>query len=130
MSTVTLTGDDYRYRFEVDAKQRFIDSLRERFNTAASYKRGILKWGTLIEQKTDELGRFLTGRTPSLDFIDPSPNLDRQDDKVLRAKILALTSSRAKQLGVGRSTLHYLRRRARMSKPFEVYKPIVMKLNR
>jgi len=32
-----FTGDDYRYRFEPDAKQRFLDLLRERFNAGATY---------------------------------------------------------------------------------------------
>ncbi len=120
MSTVTLTGDDYRYRFEVDAKQRFIDSLRERFNTGASYKRGILKWGTLIEQKTDELGRFLTRRASNLDFVKPEPKLEKSDSlsceegffHLLLLKLGALTSGRARFTICGRT------RRVKTNSPF------------
>jgi hypothetical protein len=52
-------GDDYRYRFEPEAKERFLDLFRERFNSAVRYNGRALKWDTVIEQKALELGRFL-----------------------------------------------------------------------
>jgi len=33
-----FTGDDYRYRFETHAKQRFIEALRQRFNSGVIYR--------------------------------------------------------------------------------------------
>jgi CRISPR-associated protein Cas1 len=38
-----FTGDDYCYRFGAEAKQRFIDLIRERFNTGVAYKGRVLK---------------------------------------------------------------------------------------
>ena len=40
-----------------------------------------------------------------LDFVEPAPSLDRQDDKELRAKILGLTASEARRLWIGKSSL-------------------------
>ena len=68
-----FTGDDYCYRFETEAKQRFIDLLRGRFNAGVSYKGRVLKWDTVIEQKVSELGGFLTERSLTLDFVEPAP---------------------------------------------------------
>jgi CRISPR-associated protein Cas1 len=113
--------DDYRYRFELDAKQRFIEILREQFNSGITYKGHRLKWDTVIEQKTNELSRFLTGKSLSLDFVKPTPKLERHDGRELRNKILALTSSDAKQLGIGKSTLCYLRITARNDHSFTIY---------
>jgi len=56
-----FTGDDYRYRFETEAKRRFLDLLRERFNLGVRYNGRTLKWDTVIEQKTVELCRYLCG---------------------------------------------------------------------
>jgi hypothetical protein len=50
-----FTRDDYRYRFEIQAKRRFLDLLRERFNVGVKYNGRVLKWDTVIEQKTAEL---------------------------------------------------------------------------
>jgi hypothetical protein len=123
-----FTGDDYRYRFEPEAKQRFLDLLRERFNSGVRYKGRVLKWDTAIEQKTVELGRYLVGRTGGFDFSEPSPNLHRTDDQELRRRILALSQREAQRLGIGKSTLHYLRKSALGRDVFKMYKPVMEKL--
>jgi len=113
-------GDDYRYRFESEAKQRFLDLLRERFNASVRYNARMLKWDTVIEQKTVELGRYLTDRSGKLDFSGPSPNLRRVDDKYLRRRILSLAQSEVRKSGIGKSTFHYLREKARSQGSFTV----------
>lgn len=50
-----FTGDDYRYRFDPEAKQRFLDLFRERFNSGVNYKGHSFKWDTVIEKKTAAL---------------------------------------------------------------------------
>jgi hypothetical protein len=57
--------------------------------------------------------------------------LDRQriaDDRELRAKILGLTASRARELGIGKSTLHYLRNNAKHRVRFRLYAPVESRL--
>jgi CRISPR-associated protein Cas1 len=86
-----FTGDDYRYRFEPEARQRFLDLLRERFNSGVRYKRRVLKWNTVIEQKATELGRFLVGKSLALDLAKPSPKELRRYNPEVRARILTMT---------------------------------------
>ena len=125
-----FTGDDYRYRFEPEAKERFLDSLRERFNSGVKCSRRTLKWDTVIEQKTIEFGRYLVGRTGRLDFSEPSPGLERTDDLELRRRILGLSQREAEKLGIGRSILHYLRKNAIASKRLRVYKAVIERMTR
>jgi CRISPR-associated protein Cas1 len=54
-----FTGDDYRYRFELDAKRRFIEVLRARFNSGVVYKGRVTKWDTIVQEKTSELARYI-----------------------------------------------------------------------
>jgi hypothetical protein len=122
-----FTGDD-KYRFEPEVKQRFLEMLRERFNTTVRYKERALKWDTVIEQKTVELGRYLVGRTGRLDFSEPSPNLHREVDQELRRRILGLSQSEALKLGIGKSTLHYLRKNAENGHTFRVCERTLSKL--
>jgi hypothetical protein len=116
-----FTGDDYRYRFEPEAKQRFLDLLRERFNSGVMYRGRALKWDSVIEQKTVELGRYLAYRAPTLDFTEPSPELARIDSKELRSRILSLSQSEARSLGIEKSALHCLRKNAISQRPFMIY---------
>jgi CRISPR-associated protein Cas1 len=123
-----FTGDDYRYSFEPEAKQRFIELLREQFNSGASYKGRILKWDTIIEEKSTEFGRYIRGRCGKLDFSEPVPRIERPDNRELRKAILALASGDAKKRGIGKSTLHYLRRRAVQNEPFGIHGYTMTKL--
>jgi CRISPR-associated protein Cas1 len=123
-----FTGDDYRYRFDVEAKTRFLNLLREQFNSGVKYNGRVLKWDTVIEQKTTELSRFLSGRSREIDFIEPSPNFERSDSLEVRKAILSLTQKQADKLSIGKSTLHYLRRNARTDQPFTVYGKVRKKL--
>ena len=119
-----FTGNDYRYHFETGAKRRFLGLLKERFDVSIRYKGRALKWGTVIEQKTVELGRYLAGRTSQLNFSDLSPNLTRTDDRELRRRILSLSQPDARRLGIGRSTLHYLRKNAKSIDSLRTYQKV------
>jgi hypothetical protein len=123
-----FTGDDYRYRFEAEAKQRFIEVLRERFNSGVKYKGLNLKWDTVIEHKTNELVRFLVRKLSTLDFVEPAPVLERTDSRAVREAILNLTQSEARKRGIGKSTLHYLRKRAKSQHNFKTYRQVETKL--
>jgi hypothetical protein len=83
-----------------------------------------MKWDTLIEEKTSELGRFLIGRSRGVDFSEPPPALERTDSGGVREMIRNLTLSEAGKLGIGRSTFHCLRKKARREKPFRLYHKI------
>jgi len=128
LSDFYFTGDDYRYRFEPDARQRFIDLIRERFNSGAICRGRVLKWDTIIEQKTNELGRFLSAKQLVLRLIEPAPKLERPDGRELRAKILSLTQSETRELEIEKSTLHHLRSNARSKRPFYVYHKVLARI--
>jgi CRISPR-associated protein Cas1 len=125
-----FTGDDYRYRFEPEAKQRFLDLLRDRFNAGVGYKSRVLKWDTVIEQKAIELGTYLVGSTSKLDFCQPAPTLKRTDSLHLQRQILSLSGSKAVERGISRNTLHYLRKRAETRPSFKVYSKVLRRLNK
>ncbi len=123
-----FTDDDCRFRFEPETKERFIDVLRERFNSGVRYKGRVLKWDTVIEQKTLELSRFLVGKFSRLDFIEPSPTLERFDNMEFRERIKGLTCEEAKKAGIDKRTLYTLRQHARKESPFKLYRKTLEKL--
>ncbi len=127
-SSFYFTTNDYRYRFSLESKKRFIELLKERFNSGVVYKGQRMKWDTVIQEKTSELARYLSGRSRSLDFIEPSPTLERFDNAELRERIKALTSEEAKKAGIDKSTLYTLRQHACKEPPFKLYRKTLVKL--
>jgi CRISPR-associated protein Cas1 len=124
-----FTESDYRYRWDLQAKGRYLDMLREQFNAGILYKGRRMKWDTIIQEKANELGKYLTGRSSSLDFTEPAPILQRADSEALRQRILSLTQSDAEKLGIQKSTLHYLRKRAGEKKSFTIYSKVAEKFS-
>jgi len=122
-----FTGDDYRYRIEVEAKRRFLELLKDRFNSGVKYKGKSWKWDTVILNKTQELARYLE-KSGFIDFTEPVPILVRSDGRELRRRILELSAKEARKLGISKSTVHYLKKHARDPWPFKIYKPVSEKL--
>ena len=121
-------GDDYRYHIAVEAKRRFLELLKDRFNGGVNYKSKTWKWDTIILDKTQELGRYLLEKSEGIEFVEPNPELIRVDSVGIRKHILDLTQGEANKLGIGKSTLHYLRKNARSMKPLKINKSVRDKL--
>ena len=92
------------------------------------HKRKTWKWDTIILNKTQELARFLLGKSENLDFVEPVPSLARSDSHELRNRILRLTQKEACKRGISKSTLHYLRKHAQNEKSFKVYNKVAARL--
>jgi CRISPR-associated protein Cas1 len=128
MRDFCFTSDYYRYYLDVEAKSRFRHFIKDKFNGEVQYKGKTWKWDTIILNKTQELARFLLGKMSSIDFLKPSPSLRRTDSIELRRRILSLSAEETRELGIGKSTLHYLRKHARSARPFAVYRTVSQKL--
>jgi len=128
LSDLYFTADDYRHRVEAQTKQRFIDAIRERFNARVGYKGRVLKWDSVIHEKTTQLGRYLTEKSKTLDFAEPAPILERTDNRTIREDILCLRQSEGRKRGIGKSTLHYLQRNASGEHCFYVSKKVREKI--
>jgi CRISPR-associated protein Cas1 len=83
---------------------------------------------TVIQLKTQELARYLAGKSKIIDFAEPSLNLIRTDSRELCNRILLLSHDEAKTLGIGKSTFHYLRKHAQEDRPFKTYRKVAEKL--
>ena len=128
-SSFYFAEQDYSYHFQLDAKGRFLDTLREQFHSRVNYKAKPMRWDTVIREKTVELGRYLTNASTGLDFSEPNPILQRAENEAVRKAILTLTQSEAKERGICKSTLHYLRRRARSERSFRIYGKVMEKID-
>jgi len=119
-----FTGEDYRLRIKPPLLDRYVKLLREQFNSGVVYGGRRLMWDTVILRKCQELARYLLGKCRSFDLTSPRPVLERSDSRQLREKILSLSQSEARKLGIGKSTFHYLRRNARSHRSFRVYRKV------
>jgi CRISPR-associated protein Cas1 len=120
--------NNFLFRIEPEARARLRNRLIESFNSGVSYHGRTFKWDTVIEEKTLELSRYLTGKTPNLNFTEPEPILERTDSLEVRERILSMSNQEARRLGVGKTTMFDLRRKAKGEKSFKLYGKVRSKL--
>jgi len=106
MKDFYFTRDDYRHHIETEAKRRFLGLLKDRFNLGVKYNGKTRMWDTVILNKAQELARLVLSKFKQIDFIEPHPSLHRSDTQELRKRLIELTQKEAKELGIGKSTLH------------------------
>jgi CRISPR-associated protein Cas1 len=74
--------------------------------------------------KTRELAQYLLNKRKDINFSTPSTKLTRIDNYEVREKIIKFPYSKAKKLGINKSTLWYLKQNAISGKPFKIYKKV------
>ena len=120
--------DNYVLRLKPEAVKKYLEIIREKFNSTALYKDKNYCWDIIIQLKTQELAKFILGKTKKIDFSNPSPYLVNVDDKELRDSILSLSTKDARKRGIRKNTLWHLKKRAKEKKSFKIYSKISEKL--
>lgn len=120
--------ENYNIKLKPDATKKLIREIDSMFGQRVQYKGKKRTWAYMITIKTRELADYLTGRSRKLDLTKPAPNLKREDTHKLRQKILDLSYTEAKKIGISKGTLHYMKKNAKSQKPFKIYKNSLEKL--
>ena len=120
--------DNYVLRLKPEAVKKYLKILREKFNSSVIYCGKSYHWDTIIQLKTQQLAKYILGKTKEINFSNTSPCLVNLDEKELRNRILSLSTSEARKHGIRKNTLWHLKKRAKERKPLEVYSKISDKL--
>jgi CRISPR-associated protein Cas1 len=114
--------DSYVLRLKPEAVKKLQNALRFRFNSTVDYRCKRYNWDVIIRLKAQELARYLLDNRPEMSFKEPEPFLQRNDSTTIREAIISLSSTEARELGIPKSSLHYLRKNALAGKAFKVRK--------
>jgi CRISPR-associated protein Cas1 len=120
--------DNYVLRLRPEAAGKLIDALRITFNSSVRYRGKLYSCDTVIRLKAQELANYVLGRRTDLCFDEPRPALGRTDSEAVRDLILSLTTAQARRQGIGKGTLHVLRKHAASENPFKVYTKVSTRL--
>jgi CRISPR-associated protein Cas1 len=124
-----IRTENYNIKLRSSGARKLIKEVERQFNTTIRYLNREYSWAYVILLKTRELAQYLLGKKSTVDFNIPSTKLERKDNYELRQKILRLSYSKAKKLGIGKGSLWYLKHNVMSDKPFKVYEKVREKLN-
>ncbi len=123
-----IRTENYNIRLKPSGAEKLTHELEKQFNRYVFYQGKKYKWSYIIMLKTRELSQYLMGKRLSIDFSKPVVKLERHDNHELRQKILNLSYTEAKKLGIGKGALHDLKRRAKLEEPFKMYEKVKERL--
>ena len=119
-----LLTDNYVLRLKSSAIKKLLEELRSHLNSKVSYNGKYHSWDGILKLKTQELARYLLGRSKELDFRDPQADLGMSTRDELRERTLTLTLLEARKIEIEKSTLWYLKKRARSYRPLRLYRKV------
>ena len=74
------------------------------------------------------MAKYLIGKSSKLQFDIPPIKIKREDNIVIRNKVLSLTPEDSKRLGINKSTLWYIQRHIKEGKRIKVYGKVMGKI--
>jgi hypothetical protein len=110
-------------RIRPDAARRLLDILQIKFNATIRYRGKYYAWNTILRLKCQELAGYVLKRN-ELDFSHPRPTLSGDDSERLRNRIMSLSVTEARRLGISKNTLWYMQQRARTHRQMRIYNPV------
>jgi CRISPR-associated protein Cas1 len=125
-----IRTENYNIRLRPSGAKKLAKEIEARFNKTVSYLGNGYSWSYVLTLKAKELAQYLSGKKNAIDFCVLFPHLEREDGYELRQKILKLSYSEAKKLGIGKGSLWYMKHNALSGKPFKTYNKIKEKLDR
>jgi CRISPR-associated protein Cas1 len=125
-----IRTENYNIKLRPIGAKKLIKEVETQLNKTTNYLGRKYSWSYIIFLKARELAQYLFGKRSDVDFSIPSPNIERKDSYELREKILKLSYSKAKKLGIGKSELWYLKQKVISDGPFKIYKKVEEKLLR
>lgn len=116
-----IRTENYNMRLRPSGAKKLIKEVERQFNKKTSYLGMEYSWHYIILLKARELGQYLMEKRKTLKFSEPNVRLNRNDSHELREKIIDLSYSEGKKIGIGKGSLWYMKRNAMSDKPFKVY---------
>jgi CRISPR-associated protein Cas1 len=121
---------NYNTRIWSTGIKKLMGEIVEQFSKSAKYKNYNREWANIIVEMAHNLSQYLTGKTKTLDFSNPSPQLTRDDSSAIRQQIKKISYSTWEKNGYSKGTLHYLKKNANSDRPFKIYNKGMQKLLR
>jgi CRISPR-associated protein Cas1 len=113
-----IVTEKYNLRLRGLGGQKVANEFSNVLNNPVNYGDKQTTWGSVLLLKVRELAQHLTGKSKTLDFVNPEFGVNRVDSYEIRQEILSISYVDWKKLGFSKGTLHYMKQNAKSDKPF------------
>ena len=75
-----------------------------------------------------QLAQYISDKKKTIEFVVPHVEINRDDDLLIREKILSMSPEERKKLGINKSTLWYLKKNITSKDKIKIYDKILDKI--
>jgi CRISPR-associated protein Cas1 len=124
-----ITTENYHIKLTEKAAKLLIERISLNFNRKVSYKHGKnFTHQNILLDNVQQLSNFILDKTKSISFSIPKIQIERTDSLDIKEKILAITPTERKRLGINKSTLWYQKKKIAAGGSIKVYSKVLSRL--
>jgi CRISPR-associated protein Cas1 len=123
-----VTTENYHTRLRENTAKLLLDSIKNTFNTRATYKKKQHTYQNVLQDNVQNLANYIQDKQKELRFNVPSVQIKRNDDLEMRDKILNMIPEQRKVLGINKSTLWQIQKNLRARKKVKLYDKVKAKI--
>jgi CRISPR-associated protein Cas1 len=123
-----ILTENYHIRLKPDTAKLLVEKIKSNFNSKVLYKKKHFAYQNILYDNVQQLALYIVGKKKTVEFVVPHIEINRDDNLLLREKILSLSPEERKKLGINKSTLWYLKKNISSKDKIKIYDKILDKL--
>jgi CRISPR-associated protein Cas1 len=124
-----ILTENYHIRLKQDTAKLLIEKIKSNFNGKVPYKKKHFAYQNILYDNISQLAQYISNKKKTIEFVVPHVEIDRNDNLLLREKILSMSPEERRKLGINKSTLWYMKKNISDGKTRKIYSKVSSKLN-
>ncbi|WP_268541336.1 CRISPR-associated endonuclease Cas1 [Candidatus Nitrosotenuis cloacae] len=124
-----VVTENYHIRLRENTAKLLIEKIRFNFNHKMPYRKKNFTYQNILYDQIQQIANFISDKRKDIEFVVPHWVINRDDNSMLRNRILSLTPDQRRKLGINKSTLWYMKRNLNDGKTVKIYGKILSKLD-
>ncbi len=120
--------ENYHIRLKQATAKLLVEKIKSNFNTKVPYKKKHFTYQNILYDNISQLAQFISDKKKTIEFVIPHVAINRNDNLMLREKILSLNPEERKRLGINKSTLWYMKNNVKNNTRFKIYNKSLTKI--
>jgi CRISPR-associated protein Cas1 len=123
-----ILTENYHIRLKPDTAKLLVEKIKSNFNGKVSYRKKNFAYQNILYDNVSQLAQYIADKKKSIEFVVPHIEINRDDNLLIREKILSMSAEERKKLGINKSTLWYLKKNVSSKDKIKIYDKVLYKL--
>ena len=123
-----ILTENYHIRLKPHTAKLLVEKIKSNFNCKVPYKKKHFAYQNILYDNISQLSQYISDKKNRIEFVVPHVKINRDDNILIREKILTMSPEERKKLGINKSTLWYLKKNVSSKDKIKIYGKILGKL--